>query len=127
MPLPTRITFISSRVSNKLRRMPWDFTHFLLSAALASALATLAALAALEVATAARLAGLALAGLQEAGGTTLALGGFSSLAPLQKAKFESGALVVDQARLSVGHRGQKKPEDEDGESLGDHFSELVVK
>ena len=73
MPLPTRITFISSRVSNKLRRMPWDFTHFLLPAALASALATLAALAALEVATAAaRLPGLALASLQEAG--TLALG-----------------------------------------------------
>ena len=129
MPLPTRITFISSRVSNKLRRMPWDFTHFLLSAALASALATLAALAALEVATAARLAGLALAGLQEAGGTTLALGGFSSLAPLQKAGgFGSGVLVVDQERLSVGHHGQKKTEDEDGESLGDHFfSEFVVK
>ena len=65
--------------------MPWDFTHFLLPAALASlaTLATPAALAALEEATAAaaRLAGLALAGLQEAG-TTLALGGFSSLAPL---------------------------------------------
>ena len=123
MPLPTRITFISSRVSNKPRRVPWDFTRFLLPAALASALATLAALAALEVATAAaRLAGLALAGLQEAGGTTLALGGFSSLAPLQKAGgFGSGVLVVDQERLSVGHHGQKKPEDEDGESLGDHF------
>ena len=154
MPSPTRIPFISSRDSNEPRRMPWDFTHSLLPAAFASALATLAALAALEVATAiiiiiiiaaatafatalatalaalaalevataaARLAGLALAGLQEAGGTTLALGGFSSLAPLQKAKFGSGALVVDQARLSVGHHGQKKPEGEDGESLGDHF------
>mmetsp|Transcript_3507 Transcript_3507/g.8067 ORF Transcript_3507/g.8067 Transcript_3507/m.8067 type:complete len:132 (-) Transcript_3507:644-1039(-) len=108
--------------------MPWDFTHFLLPAALASALATLAALAALEVASAlARLPGLALARLQEAG-TTLALGGFSSLAPLQEAGgFGSGVLVVDQARLSVGHHGQKKTEDEDGESLGDHFSELVVK
>ena len=110
--------------------MPWDFHHFLLPAALAklATLATLAALAALEVTTAAavRLPGLALAGLQEAG--ALALGGFSSLAPLQEAgRFGSGVLVVDQARLSVGHHGQKKTENEDGESLGDHFSELVVK
>ena len=33
--------------------------------------------------------------------------------------------MVDQARLSVGHHGQKKTENEDGESLGDHFSEIV--
>ena len=35
--------------------------------------------------------------------------------------------MVDEARLSVGRHGQKKTENEDGESLGDHFSELVVK
>jgi len=103
------------------------FHHFLLPGAFATAtaLATLAALAALEVASAlARLPGLTLGSLEKA---TLAFGGFSSLATLQKAgRFGSGILVVDQARLSVGHHGQKKTENED-KSLGDHFSELVVK